>query len=90
MGKNQLYELLPYVVLSKDFIACHAAPPTSKASFSDLVNISKNPSLINELINTRLRKLDEGHFDAIILAAAGLKKLADRKAELAREENEEK
>jgi hydroxymethylbilane synthase len=26
-------------------------------------------------VNTRLRKLDEGHFDAIILAAAGLKRL---------------
>jgi hydroxymethylbilane synthase len=26
-------------------------------------------------INTRLRKLDEGHYDAIILAAAGLKRL---------------
>jgi hydroxymethylbilane synthase len=26
-------------------------------------------------VNTRLRKLDEGHYDAIILAAAGLKRL---------------
>lgn len=26
-------------------------------------------------VNTRLRKLDEGHFDAIVLAAAGLKRL---------------
>lgn len=35
-------------------------------------------------VNTRLRKLDEGHYDAIVLAAAGLKRLGfgDRIADL--------
>jgi hydroxymethylbilane synthase len=39
----------------------------------------KFPSLVIEPlrgnVNTRLRKLDEGHYDAIVLAAAGLKRL---------------
>lgn len=53
---QRFYSLLPYIAYSDHFIACHAAPPTSKVSFSDLVNIQSKPSLINELINNRLRK----------------------------------
>jgi hydroxymethylbilane synthase len=39
-------------------------------------------------VDTRLRKLDEGHYDAIVLAAAGLRRLgwADRITELIPEE----
>ena len=39
-------------------------------------------------VDTRLRKLDEGNFDAIILAAAGLRRLgyADRITEYLSEE----
>ena len=48
--------MIPYIAYSEDFIACHAAPPTTKVCFSDLVNIRNNPSLIEELIDNRLRK----------------------------------
>ncbi|MEN8177419.1 MAG: metallophosphoesterase [Pseudomonadota bacterium] len=53
---QRFYHLLPYIAYSDHFIACHAAPPTSRVCFSDLVNIRNNPSLANQLINNRLRK----------------------------------
>jgi hydroxymethylbilane synthase len=47
-----------------------------------------NVETIRGNLDTRLRKLDEGQFDAIVLAAAGLRRLgwADRIAELLDEE----
>jgi hypothetical protein len=53
---EEFYRLLPYVVASQDFIACHAAAPTTRVSKEMLVNIHRHPSLILELINNRLRR----------------------------------
>jgi hydroxymethylbilane synthase len=56
-----------------------------RARFPDLV-----VDTLRGNVNTRLRKLDEGQYDAIILAAAGLKRLgfgARVKAEIAPEES---
>lgn len=53
---QRFYDLLAYVVYSDHFIACHAAPPVSTVTYHDLVNITDNPSLIEQLINNRLRK----------------------------------
>ena len=57
--KNEMkrfYELLPYVVFSRHFVACHAAPPVSSTSLNKLINIRKNPKLYKELADNRLRK----------------------------------
>ena len=50
---DEFYRLLPYVVVSGDFVACHAAPPTRKITPEMLVNIYRYPELLLELINNR-------------------------------------
>ena len=57
--KNEMkrfYELLPYVVFSRHFAACHAAPPVSSTSLNKLINIRNNPKLYKELADNRLRQ----------------------------------
>jgi hypothetical protein len=51
---DRFYDLLPYVALSGDFAACHAAPPKSKVTLDLLINIRRYPGLIVELISNRL------------------------------------
>jgi len=51
---DRFYRLLPYVALSADFAACHAAPPKSKVSMDLLVNIHQYPGLIVELTCNRI------------------------------------
>jgi len=51
---DKFYELLPYIALSRNYVACHAAPPKAKVDMDMLVNIRKFPGLIEELINNRL------------------------------------
>lgn len=53
---GEFYGLLPYVVASRDFVACHAAPPTSKVSREMLVQIHRYPRLVLELTNNRLQR----------------------------------
>ena len=53
---RRFYELLPYVVFSRHFVACHAAPPVSSASLDKMINIRKNPKLYSELANNRMRQ----------------------------------
>ena len=53
---GEFYGLLPYVAASDDFIACHAAPPTTKVDREMLVQIHRHPELIVELINNRLQR----------------------------------
>ncbi|WP_028579968.1 metallophosphoesterase [Desulfogranum japonicum] len=50
------FEKLPYIVSSKLFFACHAAPPLSRVSYEELVNISDNPALIREITRNRLQR----------------------------------
>ncbi len=74
--------------VSNRFASLDALPAGSVVGTSSLRRMSllkhSRPDLkIESLrgnVNTRLRKLDDGHYDAIILAAAGLKRLglADR------------
>lgn len=52
----EFYRSLPYVVMSPDFFACHAAAPKTKVSKKMLVNIADFPELIPELISNRLQK----------------------------------
>ncbi len=51
---DRFYDLLPYVALSGDFVACHAAPPKSKVDMDLLVNIRQYPGLIEEVTCNRL------------------------------------
>ena len=51
---DRFYDLLPYVALSADFAACHAAPPKSKVTLDLLINIRRYPGLIVELTCNRL------------------------------------
>ncbi len=51
---QRFYDLLPYVVVSADFCAAHAAPPRSKISVEMLIDINRYHGLIPELISNRM------------------------------------
>jgi len=53
---DRFYELLPFVVLSKEYVACHAAPPRGKVDMDMLVDIHKYPGLIREVTCNRLSR----------------------------------
>jgi hypothetical protein len=53
---SRLYETLPYVALSRLFIACHAGAPTFKISRDMLINIRQYPKLEREITHVRLQK----------------------------------
>jgi hypothetical protein len=49
------YQQSPLVILSRDFIACHAGPTRIKVSKDMLVNVRQFPGLVHELTWTRLK-----------------------------------
>jgi len=51
---DRFYALLPYVALSKNYVACHAAPPKGKVDMDMLINIHKYPALIRDVTCNRL------------------------------------
>lgn len=51
---DRFYELLPYVAFSKNYAACHAAPPKSKVDMDMLINIYRYPALIKDITCNRL------------------------------------
>ena len=53
---QEFYQLLPYVVASENFVACHAAAPISKISIEMLVQIHRHPKLVMELISNCLQR----------------------------------
>lgn len=53
---REFYDRLPYVVVSADFVACHAAPPLTKVSADTVVNIHRHSELVGELIDNRPRR----------------------------------
>jgi hypothetical protein len=50
------YDQLPYVAVSSQFAAVHAAPPRSKISAEMLVDIERYPGLVPELISNRMAR----------------------------------
>jgi len=50
------YRQLPYVVLAKDFLACHASPPSRKVNLDKLINAAENPELMEQLIHNRIKR----------------------------------
>jgi hypothetical protein len=51
-----LYDRLPYVAVSRRYLACHAGPPSCPLSESELANIEGNHKLAYELTHVRLRR----------------------------------
>ena len=51
---ERFYRRLPLVAVSPRFIACHAAPPTSRCSREQLIAASSDPKLVKQLLNNRL------------------------------------
>jgi hypothetical protein len=51
---DRFYDLLPYLTLSGDFVACHAAPPKSRVDLHALINARDKPDLLRELTCNRL------------------------------------
>lgn len=49
------FELLPYVVRSSDFVACHGGPPRGSFTIRDLVKIADRPDLAHALTWNRLK-----------------------------------
>jgi len=49
------YRQSPLLILSKDFVACHAGPPCSKHSFEMLVEARQHPELVHELTWNRIK-----------------------------------
>lgn len=52
----RLYDALPYVALSRRFLACHAGAPMRKISRDMLVNIHQHPKLMKEITHVRLQR----------------------------------
>ena len=53
---ERYYSLLPYVVHSPCFFATHAGPPRTPATLDDLVHITDNDQLVQEVTTTRLQR----------------------------------
>ena len=53
---DRYYDQLPYVVLAKDFLACHASPPSRKVNLDMLINGNENQGLIEQLIHNRVKR----------------------------------
>ena len=50
------YDRLPLVAMSRDFLACHAAPPKARTTRELLINTYQYPGLVKELIWNRLQR----------------------------------
>jgi len=53
---TRLYGILPYVALSRHWIACHAGPPICKATHDMLIDIRSYPKLQRDVTCVRLRR----------------------------------
>jgi hypothetical protein len=54
---DRYYDQLPYVVLAKDFLACHASPPSRKVNPEMLIDANEQPGLMEQLIHNRVKRL---------------------------------
>jgi hypothetical protein len=52
---NLFYRQSPLVVLSEDFVACHAGPPRSAVTLDTLVEVRQYPTLVHELTWNRVK-----------------------------------
>lgn len=52
---ERFYSLLPYLVVSEEFIACHAGPPREALSRNTLINIREHPRIKHQITWNRLK-----------------------------------
>ncbi len=50
------YDQLPYLVLAKDFLACHASPPSRNVNLERLIDASEDQGLTEQLIQNRIKQ----------------------------------
>ncbi len=50
------YDQLPDEVLSTDFLACHASPPSRRVNLEMLINATENQGLMEQLIHNRIKR----------------------------------
>lgn len=53
---EHFYDILPYVICSNDFVACHGGAPKKEVTRTDLIDIRQNKKLQYELVNNRLNR----------------------------------
>ena len=53
---DRYYDQLPLVVVTRDFLACHASPPFRRVNLEMLINAHEDPALIEQLILNRLKR----------------------------------
>jgi len=53
---EKFYELLPSVIKSDHFLACHAGPPSKKTSRKEIINLRAHPDIAQEIISSRLKR----------------------------------
>ena len=52
---QRFYDLSPYIVMSDDFLCCHAGPPMGGVSREKVIDIQRHPRLQHQLTWTRLK-----------------------------------
>jgi metallophosphoesterase superfamily enzyme len=53
---DTLYNTLPYIAKNSSFFTCHAAPPMSKITLEQLINIHEHPEIIKEITTNRVQR----------------------------------
>lgn len=53
---NRLYDTLPYIAKSAYFCACHAAPPMTKVTYQDLLDIHERSELKKNITTKRVQR----------------------------------
>ncbi len=53
---NNFYDLLPYIICSDSYIACHAGPPRGGVKKDALINIKDHKKIGDQLIKTRIQR----------------------------------
>ncbi len=53
---EKFYELLPYVIMSDSFVACHAGPPRKKVTRTKLINLHTHPKIKKDIVSSRLKR----------------------------------
>ena len=53
---EKFYELLPYVIQSDSFVACHAGPSHKKVTRTKLINLYTHPKIRDDILNSRLKR----------------------------------
>ncbi len=53
---EEFFAILPYVAISKHFMACHAAPPLEKVNKDQITNITSHPDILHQIISKRVKR----------------------------------